>query len=127
MSSKSNTEALRTARDSLIELGDDYERAIREFEWPPLEEGFNWAHDWFDEIAIGSKAPALIVISDTHREEVSFEHMRQRSNQLARWLKQVGVSRGDVVLLMLGNQPELWYAMLAVIKIGAIILPAHTF
>ena len=126
MSSKSNTEALRTARDSLIELGDDYERAIREFEWPPLEEGFNWAHDWLDEIAIGSKAPALIVISDTHREEVSFEHMRQRSNQLARWLKQVGVSRGDVVLLMLGNQPELWYAMLAVIKIGAIILPATT-
>ena len=36
------------------------------------------------------------------------------------------LSRGDRVLLMLGNIPPLWETMLAMMKLGAVIIPATT-
>ena len=49
--------------------------------------------------------------------------MAQRSDRVATWLKSLGVGKGDRVILMLGNQVELWEAMLAVAKLGAVIMP----
>jgi len=121
-----NTVNFRAARDFLLRNRQDYEAAREGFSWPELEDGFNWAIDWFDAIATGQDRPALVVFDDEGRESVSFEQMRRRSNQVANWLKGAGVGKGDVVLLMLGNQIELWESMLAIMKLGAIILPATT-
>lgn len=52
--------------------------------------------------------------------------MVHRSDQVAAWLAEQGVRRGDRVMVMLGNQVELWETMLAVMKLGAVILPATT-
>lgn len=52
--------------------------------------------------------------------------MRRRSNALAAFFSKHGVGRGDRVILMLGNQVELWEVMLAVMKVGAILLPTTT-
>src|SRR5690606_14934152 len=52
--------------------------------------------------------------------------MARRSDQVATWLAGLGVGRGDRVLLMLGNQVELWESMLAIMKLGAIIVPTTT-
>ena len=49
--------------------------------------------------------------------------MADRSDQVATWLRRLGVGKGDRVILMLGNQVELWEAMLAVAKLGAVIMP----
>ena len=49
--------------------------------------------------------------------------MVERSDRLAAWLEAEGVSKGDPVMLMLGNQVELWDAVLAVMKLGAVVLP----
>src|SRR5699024_9810416 len=46
-----------------------------------------------------------------------------RSTQVAGWLQSLGVTRGDKFMMMLDNEVELWEAMLASIKIGAVILP----
>ena len=119
-------EKFRSARDFLLEHRQDYDGAIKGFSWPEISDGFNWAVDWFDEIALGVETPALLVFSETGRQSVSFEQMRRRSNQLARWLRAKGIAQGDTVLLMLGNQVELWESMLAIMKLGAIVLPATT-
>lgn len=80
--------------------------------------------DWFDEIARGNAAPALVIVEeDGQRTTRTFDEMATRSDQLGRWLLDRGVVRGDTVMLMLGNQVELWESMLALMKIGAIILP----
>jgi acetyl-CoA synthetase len=120
-----NTDLFRAARDHLVEVIADYDTARETFAWPQLTGRFNWATDWFDVVAAGRPdAVALrIVEQDGSEQKVTFAQMAARSDQVATWLRSVGVGRGDRVILMLGNQVELWESMLAVAKLGAVIMP----
>ena len=123
----SATEALREARDQLIELHDDYDQALTDFRWPDVGTSFNWAHDWFDAFATGNAQPALLIVEeDGSRSSWTFDEMVRRSDQVANLLAAQGVRRGDSVIVMLGNQVELWDSMLAVMKLGAVIMPTTT-
>ncbi len=46
----SNTEKFRAARDLLLAHRDDYAGARKAFSWPQFSD-FNFAYDWFDEVA----------------------------------------------------------------------------
>jgi acetyl-CoA synthetase len=121
------TERYRAARDLLQTLSADYSKAVAEFRWPEFGERFNWAIDWFDAVGRGVDRTALwIVEEDGSEAKYSFDEMCRRSDQVAAHLTAHGVGRGDRVLIMLNNQVELWEAMLAVMKIGAVILPTTT-
>ena len=120
----SPADAFREARDLLLELREEPERACAEFRWPELGE-FNWAIDWFD--AVGGDRPALRVLEEDGGEQtLSFAELSARSNRVANWLRELGVRRGDRLILMLGNQVELWETVLAAMKLGAVIIPATT-
>jgi len=120
------TERYRAARDELLAARTDPDRAAA-FSWPQFDGPFNWAIDWFDPMARGNDAPALIVVDDdgTHHQR-TFDELARRSDQVAAWLASRGVRRGDAVLLMLGNQVELWEAMLGIMKLGGVIAPTTT-
>jgi acetyl-CoA synthetase len=121
------TERYRAARDLLQDLSQDYGKAVEEFSWPDFGQRFNWAVDWFDAIFRGVDRTALwIVEEDGSQARFSFDEMARRSDQVAAHLAAHGVRRGDRVLLMLNNQVELWESMLAVMKLGAVILPTTT-
>ena len=121
------TSSYRQARDHLLALRGDQSTAVAAFSWPDVGDRFNWAIDWFDAFARGNDDTALIIVEeDGRRTERTFDEMAARSDQVAQWLRQRGVSKGDSVLLMLGNQVELWEAMLAVMKLGAVIMPTTT-
>ncbi|MFV0463517.1 MAG: AMP-binding protein, partial [Nostocoides sp.] len=127
MSSSSVTETYRASRDRLMSMTSDPARATAEFTWPDLGPTFNWAIDWFDAMARGNDDIALTIVEeDGTSQAVSFDAMAARSDRVAAWLAARGVRRGDAVLLMLGNQVELWDCMLAVMKLGAIIMPTTT-
>jgi acetyl-CoA synthetase len=127
MSPATPFENYRAARDLLVSERSDYDTAVADFRWPDVGARFNWAVDWFDAIARGNNRPALIVVgSDGRRTVRSFEEMAVRSDQLAAWLGSLGVVRGDSVMLMLGNQVELWETMLGIFKLGAVVLPTTT-
>ena len=112
------------ARDFLLAHREDYAEASAQFGWPELDE-FNWALDWFDVIAEGNDSPALWIVEEDGREQrFSFAEMADRSTRVAAWLRAQGVSRGDRIVLMLGNQVELWDTILAAIKLGAVLIPA---
>ncbi|HSP38311.1 MAG TPA: AMP-binding protein [Frankiaceae bacterium] len=124
--SQSAHESFRAARDFLLAHREGYSSTYEDFRWPQLTE-FNWAFDWFDEIARGNDRPALwIVEEDGSEQRVSFAELSARSAQVAGWLRAQGVARHDRVLLMLGNQLELWEVLLAAMKIGAVVSPATT-
>ncbi len=119
-----NTDRYRDARDHLVDVIGDYDKAVETFQWPQITGSFNWAIDWFDVIATGNDRTALwIVEQDGSERKVSFAEMAQNSDRVATWLRGLGVGKGDRVILMLGNQVELWESMLAVAKLGAVIMP----
>src|SRR5215475_10640387 len=91
------------ARDFLLERRDDCAAAGRDFRWPQLR-NFNWAFDYFDRMAATNARTALWITGDTGTQtRLSFDDLSRRSNQVANNLRQLGVKRGDRILLMLGN------------------------
>ena len=118
----------RAARDFLLTHREDYATAYAGFQWPRLER-FNWALDWFDQIATGERGRQIalwVVYEDGRQDKLTFAELSERSNRFANYYRDLGVKRGDRVLLMLGNIPPLWETMLAMIKLGAVIIPATT-
>jgi acetyl-CoA synthetase len=119
-------EQFLSARDALLARRSDWRGAYANFRWPELTH-FNWASDYFDAIARDNSAPALHIVEESGEEvKLSYELLRQRSNQVANFLADLGVRRGDRILLMLGNEVALWETMFAVIKLGAVLIPATT-
>jgi acetyl-CoA synthetase len=119
------------ARAFLLSHRTDYTAAVAGFHWPePVP--FNWALDWFD--AELARAPecrdrlALWIVEAATGVEtkVSFSELSRRSNQVANYLRDLGLKRGDHLLLLLGNVAPLWETMLAAIKLGAVVIPATT-
>jgi acetyl-CoA synthetase len=120
------SEIFRAARDFLLQHRTDYDTAVRDFRWPQFER-FNWALDWFDVIARDNTRPALVIVEeDGHEIRRTFVELAARSNRVANWLREHGVVRGDRIIVMLGNQVELWETLLAAMKLGAVIIPAAT-
>jgi acetyl-CoA synthetase len=71
--------------------------------------------------------PALVLAeADGSSASWTYGELSHRSDQVAVWLRSLGVARGDRIILMLGNQVELWETILAAIKLGAVIIPAST-
>ena len=128
MSDQSTATAnLRAARDQLLRLRTDYAGALEAFRWPDVGARFNWAHDWFDTWAREDRRPGLVIVEeDGSRAEYSFADLVRRSDQVATRLRHEGVGRGMSVIVMLGNQVELWETMLAIIKLGAVVMPTTT-
>jgi len=119
--------AFREARDLLQRQRTDYDAALRDFDWP-RPAAFNWALEHMDAVGADpatADRPALWIVEEGGAEaKFSFADMRVRSNRLGNWLRESGVGRGDRIILMLANQVELWDAILAAMKLGAIIIPA---
>jgi acetyl-CoA synthetase len=123
------TDDFRAARDRLLALRDDYAQAHAEFEWPRLAE-FNFATDWFDHLAADPERraqPALVIVEqDGTSVRRTFAELAESSRRVASWLHEQGVRRVDHLIIMLGNQVELWELILACIRLGAVMIPTTT-
>jgi len=124
-----SSQAFYAAREFLVTHREDYDTAYRDFRWPEIDE-FNWALDHFDAVAAdparGGARALWIVEQDGSDAHWTFAELSARSNRAANWLRAQGVGRGDRIVLMLGNQVELWETLLAAMKLGAVVIPATT-
>ena len=120
------TEEYRQARDVLVAHRTDLEGAREHFQWPRFTH-FNFALDWFDQIADSperANQDVLVILEeDGSRYSTTYAELSARSSQVANWLQSLGVRRGDGIIVMLDNQYELWETMLAGLKLGAVLLP----
>ncbi|MDR3193466.1 MAG: AMP-binding protein [Treponema sp.] len=86
---------------------------------------FNFAWDVVDEWArIQPDKLALLWTDDSGAmESYSFADMKRLSGKAANVLLSLGVRKGDVVMLILKQRPQVWILMTALMKIGAICIP----
>jgi acetyl-CoA synthetase len=70
---------------------------------------------------------AMVTVDESGtRREWGFGELNARAAGLAGALEARGVSRGDVVMTLIGNRAEWVLAMLACFRIGAVVLPCNT-
>ena len=91
-----------------------------------IPENFNFAYDVMD--AWATEAPektAIIWTNDEGEERItSFSMLKEETDQVASYLQMIGIGQGDKVMLILKRRYEWWLAMLALHKLGAIVIPA---
>ncbi len=87
---------------------------------------FNFAYDVMDELAREHPNQMAMLHLDINRQErrFTFETLRKMSNRAANYYRSLGLKRGDRVMLVLRRQYHFWITMLAMEKLGVVVIPA---
>jgi len=91
-----------------------------------VPENFNFAYDVVDVWA--AKEPnksALLWTNDQGEcQEFTFGEIKKYSDQTASYFQSLGIKKGDIVMAILKRRFEFWFTIIALHKIGAVIIPA---
>ncbi len=111
----------------------NYEEAKEQFNWDQVKQAFSWnetgkmniAYEAIDRHAENGKADQIaLYYSDARRDErYTFKELKAYSNKAANVLKEAGVEKGDRVFIFMPRSPELYFALLGAVKLGAIVGP----
>jgi acetyl-CoA synthetase len=117
MSSLLNKFVPKTQFDSY----EDFEKNFR----INIPENFNFAFDVVDEYA--EKHPdkvAMVWCDDNSERTFTFKEMKLYSDKAANLFKDLGIVKGQTVMLTLKSRYEFWFCLLGLNKIGAVPIPA---
>ncbi|MFK7693775.1 acetate--CoA ligase [Paenibacillus sp. HJGM_3] len=111
----------------------NYEDARASFDWTEVEKQFSWyttgkvnmAYEAIDRHAESSRANKVaLYYSDASRDEkYTFADMKANSNKFGNVLRKIGVGKGDRIFIFMPRTPELYFALLGSLKVGAIVGP----
>ena len=93
-----------------IDEGFDTDGRLNRFELKPGVD-FNFGFDCVD-------------VLDGEEIRFTFEDMMKNSNKCANYFTSLGIKKGDRVMLVLKRHYQFWFAVVALHKIGAIVIPA---
>jgi acyl-coenzyme A synthetase/AMP-(fatty) acid ligase len=92
------------------------------FAWD-VPQDFNFARDVIDVLGRESRRGLLFVDAAGGRHDVSFAEIASLSRRWASVLHDLGVAKGERVVVLLPKIPEWLYAMLALNRLGAVVVP----
>ncbi|MCM3111084.1 acetate--CoA ligase [Lederbergia lenta] len=112
----------------------DYDKTYASFDWAQTEQQFSWhqtgrvnmAYEAIDRHAESfRKNKVALYYRDTVRDEkYTFREMKELTNKAGNVLKKLGeVEKGDRVFVFMPRTPELYFAILGTLKLGAISGP----
>lgn len=91
-----------------------------------VPENFNFGYDIVDGWA--AKEPnkkALLWTNDQGEcREFTFGEIKKYTDQTASYFQSIGIKKGDIVMAILKRRYEFWFTIIALHKIGAVIIPA---
>ncbi|MCH8309640.1 MAG: AMP-binding protein [Chloroflexi bacterium] len=105
----------------------NYEEEYENFQLN-VPEYSNFGFDVIDRWAEDRTKLALITVDESgeNAEQHTFWDLKMQSNRFANVLMNLGVSKGDRVFIMLGQTPDWYVAMLGMMKLGVVPMPATT-
>ena len=91
-----------------------------------IPENFNFAYDVMDAWAAEAPEKLAILWTNDQGEEIrtTFGELKEQTDQAASYLMSLGIGKNDPVMLILKRRYEWWVVMLALHKIGAVVIPA---
>ena len=91
-----------------------------------IPENFNFAYDVMDAWAEEAPEKLALLWTNDQGEEIrtTYGELKEQSDQAASYLQSLGIGKNDPVMLILKRRYEWWVVMLALCKIGAIVIPA---
>ncbi|MGX8695438.1 MAG: AMP-binding protein [Prevotella sp.] len=112
----------RFLRQTKFTSVEDYNKNL-EFIIP---ENFNFAYDVMDVWAEEKPDSLALLWTNDQGEEIrtTFAELKEQTDQAASYLQTLGIGKNDPVMLILKRRYEWWVIMLALCKIGAIVIPA---
>lgn len=112
----------------------NYDEAYANFNWEEVNKNFTWneagrvnmAYEAIDKHAKSDRKNkvALYYQDGSRKEKYTFKEMKDFSNKAGNVLKNYGdVEKGDRVFIFMPRSPELYFALLGAMKLGAIVGP----
>ncbi|AMG60433.1 MULTISPECIES: acetate--CoA ligase [Staphylococcus] len=112
----------------------NYEDVYQNFDWNEVEKAFSWyktgkinmAYECIDRHVDDGKGDkiALNYKDNERQEQYTFSDIQHLSNQAANVLvEHANVQKGDRVFIFMPRTPELYFAFLGILKVGAIVGP----
>src|SRR5450755_3457051 len=92
------------------------------FQWN-VPADFNFARDVVDPLARENRRGLLFVDTAGNRAEYSFAQISEQSRKWAAVLRDAGVRKGDRVIVVLPKIPAWLFAMLGLLRLGAVAVP----
>jgi len=91
-----------------------------------IPENFNFAYDVMDVWAEEQPDKLALLWTNDQGEEkrLTFKDLKTESDRAAGYLQSLGIGHGDMVMLILKRRLEWWITMLALHKLGAVVIPA---
>ncbi|MEY2304855.1 acetate--CoA ligase [Bacillus tropicus] len=112
----------------------NYDEAYANFNWEEVNKNFTWndtgrvnmAYEAIDKHVKSDRKNkvALYYQDGSRKEKYTFKEMKDFSNKAGNVLKNYGdVEKGDRVFIFMPRSPELYFALLGAVKLGAIVGP----
>lgn len=112
----------------------NYDEAYANFNWEEVNKNFTWnetgrvnmAYEAIDKHAKSDRKNkvALYYQDGSRKGKYTFKEMKDFSNKAGNVLKNYGdVEKGDRVFIFMPRSPELYFALLGAVKLGAIVGP----
>ncbi len=91
-----------------------------------VPENFNFGYDVVD--AWAEQEPEKIALCWTNdhgvHHDFTFAEMKDYTDRTASYFRSLGIGHGDMVMLILKRRYEFWFAIIALHKLGAVVIPA---
>ena len=111
--------------EDFIEAEEDETGALKKLTFKNQDK-FNFAFDVIDRLGTEQAGKLAMLHLDRKKTErrFTFGDLKRASAQAANYFRSLGIKRGDRVLLILKRHYQFWIAILGLMKLGAVAIPA---
>lgn len=91
-----------------------------------VPENFNFGYDVVDAWAAEEPERKALLWTNDKGEHIqfTFADLKKYTDMTASWFQSLGIGRGDKVMLILKRRYEFWFSIIALHKLGAVVIPA---
>lgn len=101
---------------------EDFERNFK----IKVPANFNFAYDVVDAWAKENPGKRAICWTNDRGEHIDFTYadLKDKTDRTASYFQSLGIGKGDKVMLILKRRYEFWFSIIALHKLGAVVIPA---